>query len=40
MLTNITNHNSGTCLEIRGGGTADGAGAIQWECNGTLWQKW
>ncbi|QKW50995.1 RICIN domain-containing protein [Streptomyces buecherae] len=34
------NHNSGKCLEIHGGGTADGAGAVQWGCNGSAWQLW
>ncbi|MFD7495953.1 RICIN domain-containing protein [Streptomyces sp. NPDC059832] len=30
----------GKCLEIQGDSTANGAGANQWDCNGSATQSW
>lgn len=32
--------NSGKCLDVDGGGTADGTDIFQWTCNGGTNQKW
>ena len=37
---NIVNRNSGKCLDVSGGSTADGGDVIQWTCNGGASQKW
>jgi cytochrome c peroxidase len=37
---NIVNKNSGKCLDVNGGGTADGAQLIQWPSNGGDNQRW
>ncbi|WP_331726465.1 RICIN domain-containing protein [Streptomyces uncialis] len=39
-LTFLVNNNSGKVLEVYGGGTANGAGVVQWEYNGANWQYW
>ena len=31
---------SGKCLDVNGASTADGAGGIQWSCNGATNQQW
>ncbi|MBA2806813.1 family 43 glycosylhydrolase [Streptomyces sp. KM273126] len=36
----LVNRNSGKCLDVNGGGTADGANILQWTCNGGANQKW
>jgi hypothetical protein len=36
----IVNVNSGKCLDVPGGSTADGVGVIQFACNGANNQKW
>ncbi|MBE4740712.1 MULTISPECIES: family 43 glycosylhydrolase [Streptomyces] len=36
----IVNRNSGKCLDVTGGGTADGTNIAQWTCNGGANQKW
>ncbi|MFF1301879.1 RICIN domain-containing protein [Streptomyces sp. NPDC058307] len=36
----MVNVNSGKCLEIPGGSTADGATADQWTCEGGTHQLW
>jgi GH43 family beta-xylosidase len=36
----IVNRNSGKCLEVAGGSTADGANIQQWTCNGGANQRW
>jgi GH43 family beta-xylosidase len=36
----IVNRNSGKCLEVAGGSTADGANIQQWTCNGGTNQRW
>ncbi|TYB47178.1 family 43 glycosylhydrolase [Nonomuraea sp. PA05] len=36
----LVNRNSGKCLEVAGGGTADGANIQQWTCNGGANQRW
>lgn len=36
----IVNRNSGKCLEVAGGSTADGANIQQWTCNGGSNQRW
>lgn len=36
----LVNRNSGTCLDVDGGGTADGTDIFQWTCNGGTNQKW
>jgi putative hemolysin len=36
----IVNRNSGKCLDVNGGSTADGANILQWTCNGGTNQKW
>ncbi|MFF6785732.1 family 43 glycosylhydrolase [Streptomyces sp. NPDC012510] len=36
----IVNRNSGKCLDVNGGNTADGTNIFQWSCNGGANQKW
>ncbi|TDC85451.1 hydrolase [Micromonospora sp. KC606] len=36
----IVNRNSGKCLDVSGGGTADGADVIQWTCHNGTNQRW
>ncbi|MDO0937614.1 family 43 glycosylhydrolase [Streptomyces sp. DG2A-72] len=36
----LVNRNSGKCLDVNGGSTADGANIFQWTCNGGTNQKW
>ncbi|MFF8392718.1 family 43 glycosylhydrolase [Streptomyces sp. NPDC016172] len=36
----LVNRNSGKCLDVAGGGTADGTNVFQWTCNGGTNQKW
>ncbi|MET9440241.1 family 43 glycosylhydrolase [Streptomyces sp. NPDC006610] len=36
----LTNRNSGKCLEVAGGSTADGANVQQYACNGGAHQRW
>ncbi|HEU4329362.1 MAG TPA: family 43 glycosylhydrolase [Roseiflexaceae bacterium] len=36
----LVNRNSGKCLEVAGGSTADGANVQQWACNGGTHQRW
>ncbi|HEV2783029.1 MAG TPA: RICIN domain-containing protein [Actinophytocola sp.] len=36
----IVNRNSGKCLEVAGGSTADGANIQQWTCTGGTNQRW
>ncbi|WP_405729607.1 family 43 glycosylhydrolase [Streptomyces sp. NBC_00028] len=36
----LVNRNSGKCLDVNGGGTADGTDIFQWTCNGGTNQKW
>ncbi|MFK4102134.1 family 43 glycosylhydrolase [Streptomyces sp. NPDC019531] len=36
----LVNRNSGKCLDVNGGSTADGANIFQWTCNGGSNQKW
>ncbi|MER6343896.1 family 43 glycosylhydrolase [Streptomyces sp. NPDC001595] len=36
----LTNRNSGKCLEVTGGSTADGANVAQYTCNGGAHQRW
>jgi GH43 family beta-xylosidase len=36
----IVNRNSGKCLEVENGSTADGANVRQWTCNGGNAQRW
>lgn len=36
----VTNRNSGKCLDVSGGSTADGADVIQYTCNGGANQRW
>ncbi|MEU6305085.1 family 43 glycosylhydrolase [Streptomyces chartreusis] len=36
----LVNRNSGKCLDVDGGGTADGVDIFQWTCNGGSNQKW
>ncbi|MFJ9708953.1 RICIN domain-containing protein [Streptomyces sp. NPDC101234] len=36
----LVNRNSGKCLDVAGGGTADGTNVLQWTCNGGGNQKW
>jgi GH43 family beta-xylosidase len=36
----LVNRNSGKCLDVNGGGTADGTNIFQWTCNGGANQKW
>ncbi|MES5818772.1 family 43 glycosylhydrolase [Streptomyces sp. RG80] len=36
----LVNRNSGKCLDVNGGGTADGTNIFQWTCNGGTNQKW
>ncbi|MGW4868762.1 family 43 glycosylhydrolase [Streptomyces chartreusis] len=36
----LVNRNSGKCLDVDGGGTADGTDIFQWTCNGGTNQKW
>ncbi|MFJ2212693.1 family 43 glycosylhydrolase [Streptomyces sp. NPDC101062] len=36
----VVNRNSGKCLEVEGGSTADGANVRQWTCNGAAQQRW
>ncbi|MGI5459104.1 family 43 glycosylhydrolase [Streptomyces sp. CA-249302] len=36
----LVNRNSGKCLDVDGGSTADGANVFQWTCNGGSNQKW
>jgi hypothetical protein len=36
----LVNRNSGKCLDVSGGNTADGTNVFQWSCNGGGNQKW
>ncbi|MBT1091001.1 family 43 glycosylhydrolase [Streptomyces sp. Tu102] len=36
----LVNRNSDKCLDVDGGGTADGTDIFQWTCNGGTNQKW
>lgn len=36
----LVNRNSGKCLEVEGGSSADGANVLQWACNGGTNQRW
>ncbi|MEU9730278.1 family 43 glycosylhydrolase [Streptomyces sp. NPDC048002] len=36
----LTNRNSGKCLDVADGSTADGANVRQWTCNGANPQRW
>ncbi|MER7895681.1 family 43 glycosylhydrolase [Streptomyces sp. NPDC096046] len=36
----VVNRNSGKCLDVNGGNTADGTDIFQWSCNGGANQKW
>ncbi|WP_405867935.1 family 43 glycosylhydrolase [Streptomyces sp. NBC_00005] len=36
----LVNRNSGKCLDVAGGATADGTNVQQWTCNGGTNQKW
>jgi GH43 family beta-xylosidase len=36
----IVNRNSGKCLDVEGGNTADGTNIFQWSCTGGANQKW
>jgi GH43 family beta-xylosidase len=36
----LVNRNSGKCLDVEGGNTADGTNIFQWTCNGGANQKW
>jgi GH43 family beta-xylosidase len=36
----LVNRNSGKCLDVNGGNTADGTNIFQWSCNGGANQKW
>ncbi|MFE6619064.1 family 43 glycosylhydrolase [Streptomyces sp. NPDC057740] len=36
----LVNRNSGKCLDVNGGSTADGANIFQWTCTGGASQKW
>ncbi|WP_171111129.1 MULTISPECIES: family 43 glycosylhydrolase [unclassified Streptomyces] len=36
----LVNRNSGKCLDVNGGNTADGTDIFQWTCNGGANQKW
>ena len=36
----LVNRNSGKCLDVAGGSTADGANVRQWTCNGGANQRW
>ncbi|MBT2422827.1 family 43 glycosylhydrolase [Streptomyces sp. ISL-22] len=36
----LVNRNSGKCLDVNGGNTADGTNIFQWTCNGGTNQKW
>ncbi|MEV0179724.1 family 43 glycosylhydrolase [Streptomyces sp. NPDC050625] len=36
----LVNRNSGKCLDVAGGNTADGTDVLQWTCNGGANQKW
>ena len=36
----FVNRDSGMCLDIKGGNTADGTPLIQWPCNGAANQRW
>ncbi|GAA3779531.1 family 43 glycosylhydrolase [Streptomyces phyllanthi] len=36
----LVNRNSGKCLDVEGGNTADGTNIFQWTCNGGTNQKW
>ncbi|MBE8476826.1 family 43 glycosylhydrolase [Streptomyces justiciae] len=36
----LVNRNSGKCLDVNGGSTADGNNIFQWTCNGGTNQKW
>ncbi|MCL7429631.1 family 43 glycosylhydrolase [Streptomyces sp. YS415] len=36
----LSNRNSGKCLDVAGGSTADGANVQQWTCNGGTNQRW
>ena len=36
----LVNRNSGKCLDVSGGNTADGTNVQQWTCNGGTNQKW
>ncbi|MET9436675.1 family 43 glycosylhydrolase [Streptomyces sp. NPDC006551] len=36
----LVNRNSGKCLDVAGGSTADGTNIAQWTCNGGAHQKW
>ncbi|MDR6977792.1 GH43 family beta-xylosidase [Streptomyces sp. 3330] len=36
----LVNRNSGKCLDVEGGSTADGTNVLQWTCTGGTHQKW
>lgn len=36
----VVNRNSGKCLDVENGGTADGTNVRQWSCNGATPQRW
>src|SRR5262245_3748204 len=36
----VSNYNSGLCLDVAGASTADGATVLQWRCHGGLHQRW
>ncbi|MGW0825139.1 family 43 glycosylhydrolase [Streptomyces sp. NPDC002845] len=36
----LVNRNSGKCLDVVGGNSADGTDVVQWTCNGGANQKW
>jgi hypothetical protein len=36
----LVNRNSGKCLDVEGGNTADGTNIFQWSCTGGANQKW
>lgn len=36
----LVNRNSGKCLDVEGGATANGTNILQWTCNGGANQKW
>jgi hypothetical protein len=40
QITDIVNRNSGKCVDVVSGSTADGAEAIQWTCHGGANQQW
>lgn len=40
QVTDIANRNSGKCIDVVSGSTADGAEIIQWTCHGGANQQW